>query len=732
MAEPGLNQTRAMGGSRDRRPLAYWLVLLALGVAAEALTVANLHTWRQPLDAAGIGTVFAITYGAAGALILLRQPGNSVGQLFFYVTTVMVVCQLSSEYAIYAYVTANADLPLRAVAGWLSQWTFFAAFPVGLSLVFLFFPDGLKPGRKWRAVLGLALVGGAWLTLAFLLTKGPIGPSDRGNGDYFIRELNPTGLLTDPNNGVASAVQGLGWMMSGIALILSVAASVIRLVQERGERRQQLKWVAYLAAPVAPTFAIHFFDLAIFNGAFPDYTKPYYIAVYMVGIPAAMAIAILRYRLYGIDVVVNRALVYAALAGFITAVYVGIVVGVGSVIGQGGRPNLVLSIIATAVVAVGFQPLRERLQRVANRLVYGRRATPYEVLSQFSGRVAESYSADDVLPRMVRVLAEGTGAEKAEVWLRSGAELRQTAAWPPTQPPPAQRGEAGWGAPVAITGQLLPAIPEADRAVAVRHQGELLGALTVSKRRGESLTPIEEKLLDDLAHQAGLVLKNVGLTADLQARLEDLRESRKRLVAAQDQERRRLERNLHDGAQQHLVALKVKLGLAEMLAVKDPDKAKGTIAELKADADDALETLRELARGIYPPLLADKGLATALEAQARKATLPVTVEAQDVGRYPQEVEAAAYFCCLEALQNVQKYAQASHVVIRLVATDAGLAFAVEDDGVGFDPASVQPGAGLSNMRDRLDALGGELSIRATSPHGAVVAGRLPLAVGVAP
>src|SRR6202035_5852502 len=153
---------------------------------------------------------------------------------------------------------------------------------------------------------------------------------------------------------------------------------------------------------------------------------------------------------------------------------------------------------------------------------------------------------------------------------------------------------AGPRATVAAVDGELPAAAPGEGVVAVRHQGEVLGALTVTKRRGESLTPIEIKLMDDLAHQAGLVLKNVGLTADLQARLDDLQASRQRLVAAQDDERRRLERNLHDGAQQHLVAIKVKLGLAEMLATRDPAKAIATIVDLKRDADEALETLRDL------------------------------------------------------------------------------------------------------------------------------------------
>src|SRR5207253_4726229 len=204
----------------------------------------------------------------------------------------------------------------------------------------------------------------------------------------------------------------------------------------------------------------------------------------------------------------------------------------------------------------------------------------------------------------------------AEVWLRSEAALRRAASWPVgarlASPSDGVDGR------LPVVGQLLPAIPGADRAVAVRHQGELLGALAVRKRAGESLTPIERKLLEDLAQQAGLVLKNVGLTSELLQRLEELRASRQRLVAAQDQERRRLERDLHDGAQQNLVALKVKLGLARHLLEKDPARLPDLIRQLDADADETLSTIRDLARGIYPPLLADQGLVTALQPQARR------------------------------------------------------------------------------------------------------------------
>jgi signal transduction histidine kinase len=324
---------------------------------------------------------------------------------------------------------------------------------------------------------------------------------------------------------------------------------------------------------------------------------------------------------------------------------------------------------------------------------------------------------------MARVLADGTGAASAGVWLRAGDMLRRAASWPV---------DSVSAQPARVVDDSIPDLPEADRAVEVRHQGELLGALTVSKRQGESLTPVEVKLLDDLAAQAGLVLKNVGLTDELLLRLEDLRASRQRLVAAQDDERRRLERNLHDGAQQNLVAMKVKLGLAEMLADKDAPRSRALLSELKADADEALETLRSLARGIYPPLLADRGLQAALESQVRKATLPVEVEAVGLARYPQEIEAAVYFCCLEALQNVQKYAEAAGAVLKLNGSEGSLTFEVVDNGKGFDAATVKRGAGLTNMTDRIDALGGSLEMSSTPGSGTRVYGSLPALVAAVP
>jgi signal transduction histidine kinase len=237
----------------------------------------------------------------------------------------------------------------------------------------------------------------------------------------------------------------------------------------------------------------------------------------------------------------------------------------------------------------------------------------------------------------------------------------------------------------------------------------------------EPLSRDGERLVTDLAGQAGLVLRNVRL-------IEELQESRRRIVAAQDERARKLERDLHDGAQQQLVALSVKLGLAEQLAARDPQRARTVLAELKADATDALDTLRDLARGIYPPLLAEQGLPAALEAQARKSLVDVRVEADGMGRFAQEVEAAIYFCALEALQNIAKYANARSARIHLERHDGHLSFSVDDDGDGFDPTTAR-GSGLTNMRDRVEALGGALEVTSAPGAGTTVHGRIPLGDG---
>jgi signal transduction histidine kinase len=319
------------------------------------------------------------------------------------------------------------------------------------------------------------------------------------------------------------------------------------------------------------------------------------------------------------------------------------------------------------------------------------------VLTAFSERMGETFATDDILPRMAAIVGRGTGATSAAILLDIGGAPREVARW--TADGAAIRGDEG--------------------RFEVRHQGEILGAIEVVMPASDPMTPTKEKLVRDLASQAGLVLRNVRL-------IEELRASRQRLVAAQDDERRRLERNLHDGAQQQLVALAVQLRLAEQLAGSDADKEREILHRLQAMTTDTLEDLRDLARGIYPPLLADQGLPAALEAQARRSPLPVSIHADGVGRYPQQIESAVYFCTLEALNNVAKYAEASRAVVRLSQCDGHVEFAVEDDGRGFDAAGSNYGTGLQGMADRLDAVGGELRIESRPGDGTSLTGRVPV------
>ncbi|HET9672176.1 MAG TPA: sensor histidine kinase, partial [Actinomycetota bacterium] len=256
-------------------------------------------------------------------------------------------------------------------------------------------------------------------------------------------------------------------------------------------------------------------------------------------------------------------------------------------------------------------------------------------------------------------------------------------------------------------------------AFEVRHQGELLGALTVTEAPDDPITPSKAKLARDMAAQAGLVLRNVRL-------IEDLRDSRRRIVSAQDERAKKLERDIHDGAQQQLVALAVKLRLADGLVDRDPGKARELLAELQTQVGDTLEDLRDLARGIYPPLLADKGLASALESQARRSPLAVAIQPDGVGRYRPDVESAVYFCCLEALNNAAKYAEASTATIRLTHVNGELRFEVVDDGRGFDAAATAYGTGLQGMADRLDAIDGTLEVNSAKGAGTSVRGRIPV------
>jgi signal transduction histidine kinase len=418
------------------------------------------------------------------------------------------------------------------------------------------------------------------------------------------------------------------------------------------------------------------------------------------------------------------ALVLAGLTWFVVVVYVVVVLGGGLVIGRTDSPSLPLSVVATAVVALAFERVQTRLETVASRAVHGGLASPYDVLRRFSETVAGSHPAEELPSRMARVLTEGTGAAWSQVWLVVGDRPRLAATWPPDATRERVVGDPDDG---EVPGR---------RSLEVRQGAEVLGVLVVQERQSNPLTSVEQRLFQGLARQAGPVLLGARLRAqlelrrvDLSARADELRESRERLVDLQDAERRMLERDIHDGAQQHLVALAVNLRLAQTLAERSPERADVLLAAQEQAAADAVDTLVHLSRGIYPRLLAERGLAPALRQAVAHSPVAVQVVPDVVRRRPQAVEAAAYFCCLEAVQNAAKHAGAASIRVELKDEAGSLTCVVEDDGAGYDVRTTTAGTGLTNMRDRVEAVGGALTIGSTPGRGTRVVAVLPTAGG---
>jgi signal transduction histidine kinase len=651
--------------------------------------------------------VFTFVFPLAGIFVLTKQPRNRIGWVLLAIGLLGAFGAILTSYSEYGLKIKPGSLPGPAVAEAIAQpmWAPLIGM-VGIYLLLLF-PDGHLPSPRWKKVAWLGAIGiaGAWILIA-------LGPG-KIDGAPIPDLENPIGIegLRDFEPLVFAFV---------ILIPASIVASAVSLVQRfrrsEGTLRLQLKWLTTAGAFVAVAYAIALLASigSTWSGGSED---PLWVKIIQNAavasfllIPVAIGIAVLKYRLYDLDVVINKTLVYGSLAALITVVYVGIVVGIGTAIGS--KRNLALSILATAVVAVGFQPARERVQRLANRLVYGKRATPYEVLSEFSGGMAHAVATDELLPRMARIVAEGTGAARVDVWLRVGPELVREVSWPESED---GRAEA---APVVQDDRVT--IEGADGAVAVRHQGELLGAIGVTKSPGDALTTAEAKLLDDLASQAGLVLRNVRL-------IEELRTSRQRLVSAQDEERRRLERNLHDGAQQRLVSIALVLRMAQHHLGDDGNPKVGqTIDQAAEQLALALQELRELARGIHPAILTERGLGPALQSLAERSTVPATVESTLDGRLTPAVEATAYFVVSEALANVGKYSKATAVTVRAQQSDGELVVEVADDGVGGADAS--RGSGLRGLADRVAAVDGRLEVVSPPGEGTRLIGRIPIKV----
>ena len=645
------------------------------------------------------GAIGCLLYAVPGLLIAVRAR-NVVGWCLVAVGVIYGLVTFGTVYGAVGLVTHPGSLPAAEEISTLLGQLWVYAFVV-LGVLLLLFPDGHPPSPRWRPVAWLALAGASVTFVLFLIKPGTIFP---------IAGLSfPNPFAMPDAQSWAGPLLVLSSWVTVLSVLACLPAMVIRYRRGDAELRQQVRWlglVALLGAACIGTSLVSLLACSCDESPVAVVMFTILVGLILFGIPATIFVALFKYRLYDLDLVINKALVYGLLAAVFTGVYVAIVVGVGTLIGN--RGSAFLTVVTAVAIAVAFQPIRERVTHLANRVVYGKRATPYEVLSEFSSRVTTEYASEDVLPRMAQVLATGTGATSARVWLRIGEELQPAATWPPNGEVPSIRVDDG-----ALSG-----FAGGEEAVEVRQQGELLGALSVTMPANDPMNPSKERLVRDLAAQAGLVLRNVRL-------IEELRASRRRIVTAQDERAKRLERNIHDGAQQQLVALGVQLGLARRLAERDTPALAETFERLQAQTTDALENLRDLARGIYPPLLADQGLVAALDAQARKAPVSVEVRGEGIGRYEQEAEAAIYFCVLEALQNVAKYANASSATLRLTQADGRLGFEVADDGAGFDPDRTPLGSGLQGMKDRLEAVGGSLTVTSSVGAGSTVGGSIP-------
>ena len=676
--------------------LGIWITTLVLMVVAIVLSIDDPTTKSGDIAFIVGSGGGMLAFGTIGALLARQAPRNPIGWLYGSASLGVVIGICASEYAIRG-LTDLTGLPAIRYVAWLNV----AVLPIALSLIpiaLLLFPDGHLLSRRWRPVL--------W-SLILLAALGTFASA------FVQRRIDVGGVFTveNPFRVPVAEIDALWPVMIGLILIGlagSLGSVVVRYRRSTGDERQQLRWltaaVLFVGVAAAVVVITGFLPPSDLGTTLNEMAFFAFLIGVAIGFPGATAVAILRYRLYDLDLVVKKTVVFTIVAVFIIVLYVAaLALAALSTIG---------AIAGALIFVLTFNMVRRRARKVADRIVYGERATPFEVMSDFSERVGDTYSVDDVLPRMTELLAGSTGASEARVWLRSGERLSPVAVSPvgaPALPP------------VTLAGTELPSFADGLTPFAVTHQGELLGAITLRMPPKDPMDPAKARLVNGLASQAGLALRNVGL-------VQDLRESRRRIVAAQDERAKALERNIHDGAQQQLVALSVKLRLAQQLVERDPAKAQAILGELQGDATNALEDLRDLARGIYPPLLADKGLPDALAAQARKSATPITVEPDGIGRYTPEVEATVYFCCLEAMQNIAKYAAASRSTIRLAQREGVLVFEVTDDGVGFDVEGTLHGSGLQGMADRLDAVGGKLEVRSGPGAGTTVMGRVPATV----
>jgi signal transduction histidine kinase len=652
---------------------------LEAGLAMLALFVASLvgYGWFLGfhVDNAHNGLI-AASFSAVGLYVVRMRPRHREGWLFVAIGVVHAVMFFGRQYG-----RAEGLLPAASWIGWLGVWP----LPLAIALTgwtFMAFPHGRMLSPAWRRA-GLVMLAVA----ALMATMSALWPVDHDR----IGLVSPHPLELP---GSEMAARLWPYLLPSYALfqVLWTAGVVVRLRRARGDKARQMRWLVY-ATVMAMVLLV--MGLAVFRSPVPG-------ALVVPLIPVAAGIAILKYRLYDIDPVVNKTLVVGFLALLVTGAYVAIVVGVGALIPIGTGW---LSLLTTAIVAVAFEPLRRRAQRLADQLVYGHRPTPYEALSRLSSQLDEA--PDELLDRIAATVANAVGATEVVVWIGEDTCLLAGAGWPH---PPDPRGPSRLGElDVGPHRHVRPVV----------HQSTVRGAITVRKPVGEALTPAEDRLLDDLAAQTGLIIAQ-------QQQAQELQAAARRIVTAQDAARRRIERDLHDGAQQRLVTMGLELGSLEeqAKATGEPELA-AQVKDLRAQLLEATAELRELARGLHPAVLNEAGLEVALRMLTDRSVIPVRLAVRVAGRLPREVEATAYYVVSEALTNAARHSGAEFVAVEVAQVPEGLRVRVSDDGRGG--ARPGTGSGLQGLADRLAAVGATLTIDSPVGGGTRIRSVLPCA-----
>ena len=681
--------TRTVRAAQNRaRWLAWCLWLIAAVQVTLTLVLAALNRlspmrFLAEYVAANVITTFA--FAIVGVLIAARRPENTIGRLLCAIGVLWGCGAWVGQYARYTLVTRPGALPGGA---FIAEANFLLLAPlITLTAIILplYFPDGRLPSRRWWPALGLAIVAMALFTTTFALNPGSIdgslpevsNPFAPRGAERLLRILNPLAITL---------------MLA--ALAVGALAPIVRFRRARGVERQQIKWFTYATALLVATIVI---PAAIY---YPNFTEDSTLLsgalLTLAGplLPAAVGIAILRHRLYDIDLIINRTLVYAALTACVVGLYVLLVGYLGTLFRTSG--NLLISLVATGVVAVAFQPLRARLQHGITHLLYGDRDEPYVVLARLARQLETTVALESLLPTIAETVARSLKLPYVAI-----AAQREEA----------REIVAAHGTPVD-TPLVLPLL----------FQTELVGQLLLAPRApGEPLGPTDRRLLDDLASQAGVVLHAVEVTAAL-------RRSRQRLVTAREEERLRIRRDLHDGLGPMLAALPIRIDTARILMRRDPAAADQALIELKQQTQIAVQDIRQLVYALRPPALDQIGLAPALRELAVKAptsAMEIRIEAPDeLPALPAAVEVAIYRITQEALTNVVRHAQARVCVVSL-ALDNSITLEIRDDGVGL-PAAARAGVGLASIRERAEELRGACRVESEPNGGTRVWVRLPL------